>query len=263
MELTQSKPKGRLYIFGTPIAWVAVYGALIGVTSLIPILPYVGGGGFWPLATPLAGIAPLLLGPGGGIAAAIVGGIIGMFIAPPAYPLGIVDATLVVVLPSIFVALAFNMKKCKWIFLGWQLLNTAAFFIALYFYPGVVGGWPPISTSSYFLSTLYYWLLPIIVLLSPLGTKYVYNWSRSAKPRQRTIGIFIGTWMAMNSWFISPSYWLYWILFAYPSALLYLMAWGIYTWYMPLFAILMTLITVPITEALRRSGMAKPPDVIW
>jgi hypothetical protein len=73
----------------------------------------------------------------------------------------------------------------------------------------------------------------------------------------------MGTWMAMNAWFISPSYWLYWILFAFPSALLYLMAWGIYSWYMPLFAIVTTLITVPITEALRRSGMAKPPDVLW
>jgi hypothetical protein len=95
-----------LYIFGTPIAWIAVYGALIGVTSLVPVLPYAGGGGFWPLATPLAGIAPLILGPVGGIVAAVVGGIIGMFIAPPAYPLGIIDAVSVVVLPAIFVGLA-------------------------------------------------------------------------------------------------------------------------------------------------------------
>lgn len=261
--MTQSQPKGRMYIFGTPIAWVAVYGALVGVTSLVPVLPYAGGGGFWPLATPLAGIAPLLLGPVGGIVAAIVGGIIGMFIAPPAYPLGIVDATLVVVLPAIFVGLAMNMKKAKWIFLGWQILMTALFFGALFFYPGVSGGWPPVPTSSFFLASLYYWLLPIVVLLSPLGTKYIYDWSRSTNARQRSIGIFLGSWMAMNAWYISPSYWLYWILFAFPSPLLYLMAWGIYTWYMPLFAILMTLIAVPITEALRRSGMAKPPNVLW
>jgi hypothetical protein len=41
------------------------------------------------------------------------------------------------------------------------------------------------------------------------------------------------------------------------------MAWGIYSWYMPVFAILITIVAVPITEALRRSGMAKPPDVLW
>jgi len=204
--MTESKPKGRLYLFGTPIAWVAVYGALVGVTSLVPILPYAGGGGFWPLATPLAGIAPLILGPVGGIAAAIVGGIIGMFISPPAYPLGIVDAVCVVVLPSIFVGLALNMKKYKWIFLGWQILMTIIFFVVLYYYPGVVGGWPPIPEGTYFLSTLYYWLLPIIVLLSPIGTKYIYNWARSTNARQRSIGVFLGTWMAMNGWYISPSY---------------------------------------------------------
>jgi hypothetical protein len=199
----------------------------------------------------------------GGIVAAFVGGIIGMFISPPAFPLGIVDAVAVVVLPAVFAGLALNMKKSKWIFLGWQILMTAIFFIALYVYPGVVGGWPPISTGSYFAATLYYWLLPIIVLLSPIGTKYIYDWARSAQPRQRSIGVFLGSWMAMNAWYVSPSYWVYWILFAFPSPLLYLMAWGIYTWYMPLFAIIMTLIAVPITEALRRSGMTKPPNVLW
>jgi hypothetical protein len=261
--MAESKTKGRLYLFGTPIAWIAVYGALVGVTSLVPVLPYAGGGGFWPLATPLAGIAPLILGPVGGIAAAFVGGIIGMFISPPAYPLGIIDAVAVVVLPSIFVGLALNMKKYKWIFLAWQVIMTVIFFVVLYYYPGVVGGWPPIPESTFFISTLYYWLLPIVVLLSPIGTKYIYNWARSTNPRQRTIGVFLGTWMAMNGWYTSPSYWIYWILFAFPSPLLYLMAWGIYTWYMPVFAILMTIITVPITEALRRSGMAKPPEVLW
>jgi hypothetical protein len=41
------------------------------------------------------------------------------------------------------------------------------------------------------------------------------------------------------------------------------MAWGIYTWYMPLFGFVLSLIAVPIIEALRRSGMAKPPNVLW
>jgi hypothetical protein len=188
-----------------------------------------------------------------------------MFIAPPAFPLGIVDATLVVLLPEIFVALAFNVKntRYRWVFIGWNVIMTIAFFVALFVYPGVVGGWPPISTGAYFVPTLYYWLLPAIVLLSPLGSKYVADWSRSPNVRQRSIGVFLGSWMALNQWYISPSFWLYWILFAFPSALLYLMAWGIYTWYMPLFAVVLSIIAVPIIEALRRSGMAKPPNVLW
>jgi hypothetical protein len=258
-----AKSKNRLYIFGTPIAWIAVYGALVGVTSLVPILPYAGGGGYWPLATVIAALGALILGPIGGAVAAFIGGIIGMFIAPPAFPLGIIDAIAVVLIPEIFVALAFNVKKYRWAFLGWQALMTAIFFIVLFVYPGVVGGWPPIPTANYFLATIYYWLIPTLVLASPLGSKYVYEWSRSADVKQRSIGVFLGSWMAMNSWYISPSFWLYWILFAFPSALLYLMAWGIYTWYMPLFGLVLSLIAVPIIEALRRSGMAKPPNVLW
>src|SRR4030066_1111074 len=77
-------------IGGVSIAWVTLYGALLGVTGLVPIFPYVGGGGYVPLTTPLAAIAPLPMGPVGGVASALVGGLIGMFIAPAAYPLQVV-----------------------------------------------------------------------------------------------------------------------------------------------------------------------------
>ncbi len=261
--MTATKPKGRSYLFGTPIAWIAAYGALVGVTSLVPILPYAGGGGYWPLATPLATVAPLILGPIGGFIAAFVGGIIGMFIAPPAYPLGIVDAFFVTAMPAIMVGLALNTKKYWMYFLGVTLLATVVFFIVLFYYPGVSGGWAPVPIEMYIIGSLYYWLLPLAVLLSPIGTKYIYGWSRSTAVNQRFIGIFLGAWMGMNAWYITPSLWLYWILFEFPSALLYLMVWGIYSWYMPLFALIITFIAAPITEALRRSGMAKPPDVLW
>jgi len=256
-------PKSRSYLFGTPIAWIAAYGALVAVTSLVPLVPYAGGGGYWPLATPLASVAPLILGPVGGVISAFVGGIIGMFIAPPAYPLGIIDAFFVTCMPAIVVGLAFNTKKYWKVFLGLEILVTAVFYVVLFYYPGVSGGWPPVPVEMYIIASLWYWLVPLAVLASPLGTKYIYNWSRSTDVKQRFIGIFLAGWMAMNAWYLTPSFWLYWILFEFPSALLYVMIWGIYTWYMPVFALIITFITAPITEALRRSGMAKPPDVLW
>ncbi len=261
--MSTTQPKGRLYLFGTPIAWVAVYGALVGVTSLIPILPYAGGGGFWPLATVLAAVAPLILGPVGGVVSAFFGGIIGMFIAPPAYPLGIVDAFQVNAIPAILVGLALNMKKYWKIFLAVVIVEVIGFFVVLFYYPGLPGGWADVSVPNYFMLTLYYWLIPLVVLLSPIGTKYVYDNARGADVKKRSIAVFIGTWMAMNAFFMMPTFWVFWILFEFPSALLYLMAWGIYSWYMPVFAILIAVIAVPLTEALRRSGMAKPPDVVW
>jgi hypothetical protein len=255
--------KDRSYLFGTPIAWIAVYAALVGVTSLIPILPYAGGGGYWPLATPLACVAPLLLGPIGGIISALVGGIIGMFIAPPAYPLGILDATLITTFPAIFTGLALNMKKYWKIFLVVQVLSVVAFFVSLFSYPGLPGGWSGVSVEGFIAESLWYWLVPSIVLLSPIGTKYINDWARSDNARNRSIGIFLGAWMGMNAYYISPAFWVYWILFEFPTALLYLMFWAIYTWYMVLFAVLITVITVPLAQALKKSGLARPKDAIW
>jgi len=258
-----AESKGRSYLFGTPIAWIAVYAALVGVTSLVPILPYAGGGGYWPLATPLAASAPLLLGSIGGIIGAFVGGIIGMFIAPPAYPLGIVDAILITAFPAIFVGLAVSMKKYWKIFLVVQVLSTIAFFVSLFYYPGLPGGWPGVSVEMFFVESLWYWLIPAIVLISPIGTKYINDMARSEDAKKRSIGLFLGAWMGMNAYYASPAFWVYWILFEFPAALLYLMFWAIYTWYMVLFAILVTVIAVPLAQALRKSGLARPRDAIW
>ena len=70
-RVTPSKTK----LWGASIAWIVVYGALIGVTSLIPIFPYVGGGGFLPLCVVFEAMAPLILGPAG-IISAFIGGVI-------------------------------------------------------------------------------------------------------------------------------------------------------------------------------------------
>jgi hypothetical protein len=120
-KVSTRKTTGR--IGGASIAWVTLFGALIGVTGLIPIFPYVGGGGYVPLATPFAAIAPLLLGPIGGIVAAIIGGVIGMFIAPAAYPLQLVDVVIGAAAPAILVALLMK-NKTLWkinapVFVGW------------------------------------------------------------------------------------------------------------------------------------------------
>ncbi len=263
-----SKPKGRSYIFGTPIAWIAAYGALVGVTSFVPLLPYPGGGGYWPLAVVLACVAPLVLGPIPGIISSFVGGVIGMFIAPGAYPLGIFDAFQVATIPAIMAGLALNTgpKKYWALFAGVLAVATLSFFVIMYVYPCIpcmTGGWAPVSPTDYFLVLLYYWLLPGVVLLSPLGSKYIYKWARSSDLKERFAGIFFGTWMGMNAFYVTPTFWSFWYIYEYPSGLLYFQAALIYTWYMPLFAILTTFIAAPMATALGKSGMAKPPNVIW
>lgn len=261
--MAETKTKSRSQLFGSPIAWIAVYAALIGVTSLVPILPYAGGGGYWPLATPIAAVGPLLIGLPGGVIAGLVGGLIGMFIAPPAYALGVLDAFNIACLPAILVGLALCMKKYWKIFIPLEILCIASFFVVLFYYPGVSGGWADVPLTPFFISTLLYWLIPLIVLASPIGTKYIYNMARNTDMKKRSIGVFVGSWMAMNVYYITPAFWLFWIIYAFPAPLLNVMFWAIYSWYMPLFAVIVTIIAVPLAEALRKSGMAKPPDVIW
>jgi len=270
--MTESKTKSRYVsrsqLFGSPIAWIAVYAALVGVTSLVPVLPYAGGGGYWPLATPIAALAPLLIGLPGGVVASFVGGLIGMFIAPPAYPLGVLDAFNVAATPAILVGLALSMKKYWKYFIPLDLLSVVAYFVVMFYYPGAkVFAWAGVSLccspTSYLISGLYYWLVPLVVLASPIGTKYIYNMARNTNVRSRSIGVFLGSWMAMNAYYYWPAFWEYWVLYSFPTALLGVMNWAVYSWYEPLFAVLVTIIAVPLAEALRKSGMAKPPDVIW
>lgn len=268
MKKMASRPKGRSYIMGTPIAWIAAYGALVGVTSFIPLLPYPGGNGYWPLAVVLASAGPLFLGPIPGIISAFVGGLIGMFIAPGAYPLGIFDAFQVATIPAIMVGLTLNSGPKKWvaIYAAVLAISVASFYTVLYVYPCVPclsGGWAPIDPSQYGSVIMYYWLLPAIVMLSPLGTKYIYNWARSSNTRNRFLGLFLGTWMGFNLFYLTPTFWSFWIIYQYPAALLWFQAAFVYVWYMPLFALLTTIIAAPIATALGKSGMAKPPYVIW
>ena len=90
---------------GASIAFIAVYGAILGALALVPIFPYFGGGGFIPLSVIFTAIGPLVLGPIGGIIAAVIGGFIGMFVSPAMFPLGLLDVLLTGILPALFVAL--------------------------------------------------------------------------------------------------------------------------------------------------------------
>ena len=84
--------KSAVSIFGAPVSWVALFGALIGALSLVPFLFYVNGGGFMSAGMGIFGpLAGVMLGPFAGFVAGAIGGVIGMFISPAAYPLGFVD----------------------------------------------------------------------------------------------------------------------------------------------------------------------------
>jgi len=259
MEETKEVRKTTARVYGVPIAWIAVYGALCGVAALIPLFPYVGGGGYLPLCVALEAIAPLVMGPAG-IIAAIIGGLIGMFIAPAAYPLGLLDVILTGVLPAVFTTLTVNNHKLWPVtlvaFIGMGIwLNVFPYYI-----PGPAAGFPNPPQPIFSIMAAYYWVPWTIIMISPLGIRYVPKWIRE-KGTKRWAGMFIAILSGMMLWIIP--WWLpYWYLFAYPVELA-LTAFVAYSWWVPTLSVITTIIAIPVVEGLSRSGLPKAPGAAW
>src|SRR5262245_60859429 len=118
-------------------AWIAIYGALIAVTSLIPTIPYPTGGGILPLSVSLAALAPLILGLAGGSLAALLGGVLGSFVNPVAYPFGIIDAFFMAMFPALCTGIVFHKRKAVWLTASLLILVSGIFAeIVPYMYPG-------------------------------------------------------------------------------------------------------------------------------
>lgn len=244
-----------------PAAWITLYGALTGVTALIPIFPYVGGGGYVPLLVPFAAMGPLLLGMKGGVVAAIIGGLIGMFLAPGAFPLGLVDVLITSVSAAVMTGLVLHADRL------WKAAIPVAVLVALfsmtfpYYIPGGAAGFEAPPQPLYWALSAYYWLPSLIVLATPLGMSLVPSWRESEDRTKRYLGIFIVMLAGFLLWW-NPWTRPYWYLFNYPVGLGIATLIG-YTWWVPALAAITTVITAPILEALKRSGLPKIEGAIW
>jgi hypothetical protein len=260
-EMMKQTP-GSMRIGGASIAWVTLYGALCGVTALVPVFPYVGGGGYVPLQTMFSGIAPILLGWVGGVVAATIGGVIGMFVAPAAFPLQLVDVLLTGTLPALMVGLVVNSHE------RWKILAALAVVVGIFgtlfpfWVPGASAGFDqPANPVTYALLVAYYWLIPLVIIVSPLGTRLFPAWARGDERTKRYLGIFFSVLVGLFLWFL-PWSTPYWYVFQYEPALGVATLLG-YTWWVPLFSAAVTIITIPLLEALKRSGLPKIQGALW
>jgi len=258
-EKVSAGAKGR--IGGASIAWVTLYGALCGVLGLVPIFPYIGGGGYVPLTTPFCAIAPFLLGPVGGIVAAIVGGVIGMFIAPAAYPMQLLDVLLNAVLPAALVALMLEDKRWWKITVPLFIVIGVAGWLVPFYVPGAAAGFGKVPEPLYFIMAALYWLPSTIIAATPLGTRLIPKWVHSEKRPERYGGIFLAVLAAMFVWWL-PWTRPYWYLFNF-SAELGVATHIAYSWWVPALSAITAVITIPIVEALERSGLPKIEGAIW
>lgn len=173
---------GMATIAGAPISWTALFAAICAVTTIIPFYFYVTGGGYVSVASglfmPLAG---QVLGPWAGTIAAFVGGLIGMFIAPGGFPLGIVD---VILSGAIFgLAAGLMTKKLRWVFLGWWIINLGMVAFFPYRIPGAAAGFDAPVEPAYSLSWTYVFIAFILWLVfGPLTTDLLHKWAKRGSP---------------------------------------------------------------------------------
>ncbi len=213
------------------------------------------------MTTPLSAIAPLLLGPLGGIASAIVGGVIGMFIAPAAYPLQLVDVLLNAVLPAFLVALMIKDDK-YWKFTVplFIVLGIAGWLVPFYI-PGAKAGFGRVPEPLYFIMAAIYWVPSTLIAITPLGTRLIPQWVVAKDRTKRYGGIFLAVLAAMFIWWL-PWTRPYWYLFNF-SAELGVATHIAYSWWVPALSAITAVITIPIVEALERSGLPKIEGAIW
>jgi len=254
------KSRGAATIAGAPISWVAIWGAICGATSFIPVLFYIGGGGYISLGMVFISLSPLILGLWGGIVAGFIGGLIGMLICPAAFPLGIIDALDIGAYSAFLVGLAANKKTYKYFVLNY-IAQLIILLLVPYRYPGPAGGYSPLPWPNYLISA-YGHIALFIVALTPLGWKYMPEWLRSEDTKKLYIGLLILLLMAYQGCFYMPFDWTYYLLMKYPVevAMMINFTWP---WADTWACLVWAAIGVIIITALRKSGLRKIPGAIW
>lgn len=187
--------KSSAGIFGAPISWVAMFGALIGALSIVPFLFYPVGGGFTSVGMGIfAPIAGMLLGPWAGAVAGTIGGLIGMFISPGAYMFGFVDVFLSGA--SLPLAWGLMLPKYRKFGIAYFILVMIGAVVIPYHWPGkmlgLVGSEPTniLSYTSGWIALAAYLLL----------AKPIWNLMRSENNTRKFIGLLLINFLAVHVW---------------------------------------------------------------
>lgn len=241
-------------IFGAPISWVALIGALMGAMSIIPFLFYPVGGGFTSLGMGIFGpLGGILLGPWAGSIAGAIGGIIGMFVSPGAYMFGFVD----VFLGGVFLCLAWALVLPKYRKIGLIVFPIVMIVGAIfpYYWPGASMGWEQETSPGYFLSYLPGFLA---LLMYFFAFKPIWNLARSEDTKKGLIGYFLVMYMACWFW-MAPWMYVAYAIAHFPLEVAIVNNWG-QAW---MTAIPMTitsgLISFYLVRAMRKGNLRRVP----
>jgi predicted membrane protein len=251
-------------ILGAPISWVALFGALIGATSIVPMLFYLSGGGYVSagmiIFAPLAGI---VLGPWAGYLAALIGGLIGMFLSPGSYPLGIIDANLSGGLIALFWGLAAHRKYTKLLIpfsiLWLVFVQVIPYRSALW----VSGSFGAPTEPAYIASWSWAYLGVVLAIVNVILGGIFWRWVRDpASARRRMFaGVLLISFIACAEWMVPwIGVWNWLLVFPVGSATT--VNYGAWVGYaLPITVASSIVITLSIVS-LRRSGLRRMDNTL-
>lgn len=184
-------------IAGIPVAYLAVWAAIIAVAAVLPAIPLVGGGTFGGQEFILA-LPGLLFGPWGGAVAAGVGSLIASFIAP---------ATAYFGLGTFYVAVVAALTA------GLLMKNTRGARIAVVgLYAVGALAWPLLpwfsNIGSYVYAKAAYWPMHLTMILGVLASPWAVRQIRTFEPKRVAAGVAVISWTAymVNHLWLSLGY---------------------------------------------------------
>jgi len=252
VEAREFTGRGMASIFGAPISWIALFGALMGALSIVPMIFYPFGGGFASAGMVIFGpMAGLVLGPWAGAVAGLIGGLIGMFISPGSYPLGLVDVMLSGTLLPVFWGLA--KPYYRKIYVPWVLLWIVVYFLVPFYIPGAAGGFGAVQQPIYFLSFIWG---PLGLIFALLFQKTLLRWMKEPGIAKRLAGYILYMVSPCSAWLL-PWIGMYFYFLKYPPETAQLNNWVAWYFYIIPISITTGIVAMLLIRALEKSGLRR------
>lgn len=181
----QSNTPRRGAIGGIPVAYLAIWAAIIAVAGILPAIPLVGGGTFGGQEFILA-LPGLLFGPLGGLVAAAVGSFIASLIAPATAYFGL---------------LTFYVAAIAALVAGLLIKNTrsARLWVLILYVVGALA-WPLVpafsSIGSYVYAKWAYWPMHATALLGLWASPWAVKQIRTFDTKRVPLGVAVISWTA-------------------------------------------------------------------
>ncbi|MCJ7532933.1 MAG: ECF transporter S component [Anaerolineales bacterium] len=242
--------KGMAKIFGAPISWIALFGALMGALAIVPMLFYPTGGGFASAGMVIFGpLSGMLLGPWAGLIAGLIAGIIGMFISPGSYPLGLVDAFFSGgLLPLMWGLVHPRYRKIGiWFFAA----NIVIHFLVPYVIPGQGADFDPMNWGQYAAANSWIFLGYLMYLFA---SKPLWKAMESEKVLTVIIATILWQVAPVTAW-MAPWEWIYYLFLHYPFGLAIFSAVNSWWAYLLPVSIAAGVVTALLVRAIKQTGL--------